>query len=197
MLKKQFSITVALLLAAGLPLVTHIFLNSLPAVHQHTFLSIIFLLPLAAYFLATIFERKIVFGGLITLVVLAFTFTYSQGQIKQLENSWPNTNSVTSYLRSNTSNHEIVLSSTDDITTLALDNLPENNIVGVFNFSYKNLSGNEAYELALKEGYFNFVLFNQETDEELGKTIRDSLTNHYAPVYDSGHDFIVYKSNAK
>ena len=194
--KKQLSIVFVLLLASLLPLVVHLVSNSLPAVHQHTFLSIIFIIPAAAYFFGIFLEKRWLFGSLIVLFALGITFVYSQNQVRELESSWPNTNAVMTNLKSSTTNHEKLLSFEDDVTKLFLTNLDEKNISGVFDFKYKEFSGEKAYQQALKDGYFNFILFNDDTDNETAKIVKSSVTKHYVSQY-SSHPFVVYKLNEK
>jgi len=194
--KKKFSIVVALLLASLLPLAVHLASNSLPAAHQHTFLSIIFIIPAAAYFFGLFLEKRWLIGRFIVLLALTITFVYSQNQVRELESSWPNTNAVMTNLKASTTNHEKLLSFEDDVTKLFLTNLDEKNISGVFDFKYKELSGEKAYQQALKEGYFNFILFNDDTDNETANTVKNSVTKHYIPQYNE-HPFVVYKLNEK
>ena len=56
--KKHWLTTIVLFIAASVPLLTHLVTNSLPAVHQHTYLSILFLLPLGAYFFGKLLEKR-------------------------------------------------------------------------------------------------------------------------------------------
>ena len=194
--KRRFLILTVLLIASVLTLAVHVITNSLPAVHQHTFLSIIFMLPIAAYLFGLILERRWWFGSLIIVFTLAITFVYSQNQVRELESSWPNTNTVMAYLKTTTTNHEKLLSFEGDVTTLALPNLNGKNIVGVFDFKYKELSGENAYQQALRDSYFDFVLFNEDSSNETAKTVKNSITKHYVPQYNN-HPFVVYKLNEK
>lgn len=195
-IRRKWFPTAVLLIAAGITPIVHVLLNNLAAAHQHVFLSLIFILPLAGYFLSGLLMNTRLIGVSALLVVFGFSFIYSQDQLTQLQSSWPNTDKVMNYLRSNTSNHEKLLSFEDDVTILALPNLEEKSITGVFNFKYKKLSDEEAYQQALKEGYFDLVLFNEDTDSATGKVVESSITKHYKPVFNS-HPFIIYKLNEK
>ncbi|OGY26539.1 MAG: hypothetical protein A2Z42_01435 [Candidatus Woykebacteria bacterium RBG_19FT_COMBO_43_10] len=193
-IKRKWFWVFTLTAAAVITPAVHLVLNNFAAAHQHTFLSLIFILPLAGYFLANFFVNNRWIGSVALIVVLGFSLGYSQAQLTQLQSSWPNTNSAMNYLKSTTSNHERVLSFEADVTKLALKDLDERKITGVFEFKYKKLSGETAYQQALTDSFFDLVLFNKETHEEVGLAIKDSFTNHYALVYDE-HTFAVYKLN--
>jgi hypothetical protein len=194
--QKQKIMPVILLSFALITPVVHVVTNNLAASVQHTFLSIIFLLPLAAYaFLSVI--RKWRFAGTILLTsILLGTLLYSYPQLRVLETEWPNTNAVMDYLKENTTNHEKVLSSQDDVTALALPNLKAENITGIYTFEYKNRTGADAYSLALNEDYFNFVLLNDHDHQEVEKAARNALTSHYKQVYNQT-PFVIYELDKK
>lgn len=194
--QKQKIIPIILLIFALITPIIHVVTNNVAASVQHTFLTIIFLLPLAAYaFLSVI--RKWRFAGSVLIVgILLGTLFYSYPQLRVLESEWPNTNTVMDYLKDNTTNHEKVLSSQDDITALALSNLKDENITGIYAFEYKNRTGANAYTSALNEDYFNFVLLNDHDHQEVEKAAREALTSHYKQVYNQT-PFIVYKLGKK
>lgn len=190
--KNKRSTVLYLLLGATIPSVVHILTNNLKAAHQHTFLSIVFLLPLSAYLFSVLLKEKSLIGKFILPFALIVIFIYSQNQVVTLETSWTNTNKVMSALKSFTSRHEKVLSSEDDITILALPNLKEENIKGIYNFQYNNLSDQTAYGKALEESYFDFVLINEENSDRVSNVIKKSLTSHYDIIYNNS-PFLVYK----
>lgn len=194
-LEKKRSLPLMLLLGASVIPVVHLATNNIKAVDQQTFLSLIFLLPLAAYFFSHLLERMKIIGGFIFSVILVGIFIISQNQLQQLQRSWSNTTSIMNYVRSNTSNHERLLSFEDDVTKLSLDNLKEENITGIYDFTYQGIWGENAYNKAIKDGYFDLVLFNDERTVDISKTVKSSLTNHYSEVYKEDHHFFVYKLN--
>jgi|SRR3990170_3993071 len=193
-LRKQKILPVILLTFALITPVIHVVTNNLAASIQHTFLTIIFLLPLAAYGLLSVIRKWRFAGSIILTGMLVGTLLYSYPQLRVLEKSWPNTNAVMGYLKENTTNHEKVLSSQDDITVLALSNLKDENITGIYTFEYKNRTGADAYSLALNEDYFDLVLLNNHDHQEVEKTARNTLTSHYKQVYNQT-PFVVYKLN--
>src|SRR3989344_3910157 len=193
---KHKIIPVILLGFALITPVIHIATNNLAASVQHTFLTIIFLLPLAAYAFLSILRRWRFVGSIFLIGILVGTLSYTYLQLRILEATWPNTNAVMGYLKKNTTNHEKVLSSQDDVTILALPNLNDKNITGIYMFEYKNRTGDDAYRLALNEDYFDFVLLNDHDHQEVEKAAREALTDHYKIVYDQT-PFVVYKLSRK
>ena len=196
LLQKKFLILTALLMAAAIPLFVHLFTNSLPAAHQHTYLSLIFIVPLAAFLFGLILEKRVFFGSLVVLLTLVVVFIYSQSQVQELETSWVNTDQVMTEIKVKTSQHEKILSFEDDVTKLSLTNLDEKNIKGIFSFEYNNLTNENAYQQALKDGYFDLILFNEHSDIELAQVIKTSTTKHYKTEY-KNHPFVIYKLDEK
>jgi len=190
---RQTLLPIMLLLGALIVPIVHLITNNVKAIDQQTFLSLIFLLPLAAYFFTFLLERAKVIGGFIVAVVFIGLFITSQVQLQKLQKSWSNTESIMNYLKSNTTNHEKLLSFEDDISILALPHLKEENIVGIYTYTYKDVSDKNAYNKALKDGYFDLILFNDERKVDISSTVKNSLTNHYNEVYKEDHHFIVYK----
>jgi hypothetical protein len=190
------SLSLNLLLLAFITPTIHVITNNLNASIQHTFLSIIFLVPLAAYSFLFIIKKWRFAGSALLVSLLIGTFLYSYPQLRALESRWPNTNAVMDYLKGNTTNHEKVLSSQDDITVLRLANLQEKNITGIYTFEYEDKTGPDAYAKALSEDYFHFVLLDDHDHQEAEKAARKALTSHYKQVY-SQESFVVYKLSKK
>lgn len=185
---------VALLVGAMTAPLVHIVTNTLKAAEQHSYFVILFLLPLCAYVLVWFWQKRSWVVRTLVVVTLVLMFADAQTTLSRLETSWPNTTVVMNFLKSVTTNHEKVLSMANEVTTLALPNLPEDNITNTFDFDFQGRSGSGAYRLALEGGYFDFVVFDEETHEEPGLTIKNSLTAHYSPVFTS-HPYVVYKRN--
>lgn len=190
--KKQALLVSGLLLAALSVPVVHLLMNSSSAVHQHTFLSLIFLLPLVGYLLWYVVSFDRLIGTVATLFLVGLVFTRSFTQVQSLQTTWPNTTAVMRFVQSATTSHEKVLSFEDDVTVLMLKNLPASNITGIYNFQYKGVIEAEAYHLALADGHFNFVLFNEHNEGSVGSAVKESLTSHYQVAYNM-HPYVVYK----
>lgn len=190
--QKKIITTLFLFIGALIVPIVHIVTNNYASVHQHVFLSLIFLLPLVAYLFTWIIEKRLGAGVILIITVLAVVFIYSQDQVRDLETAWPNTYKIMAYLRANTTSHERLLSSEGDVAAVSLTNLKNENIISYNYFEYKKSLNEQAYALAIRDGYFNYILFNEEESGELSKSIKASFTNHYASIYNS-HPFIVYK----
>ncbi len=190
--KRRMPLAIGLVVAALSVLIVHLIQNSSAAVHQHTFLSLIFLLPLAAYCIWHVVQKNRVAGTVGAALLISFLMFQSFSQVKTLQGTWPNTTGVMKYVQSATSNHEKLLSFEDDVTKLMVKNLQEDSITGIYNFRYKGVSDDTAYRSALADGYFDVVLFNDHAEGEVGTAVQESLTNHYAAIYNE-HRYIVYK----
>lgn len=192
LLRRNFITTIFLLGAASIVPVVHAVTSNFASVHQHAYLSILFLLPLGAYFFTRIYEKVKVLGNLVVVIVLLTVLTYSQTQVRALESMWTNTNDVLSYLEEKTTSHERIYAPEADVAAVDLSNIKNENIVGQYSFKYKNIENNNAYSTAIKESYFDFIVIDNENTSEVSKTVKNSLTNHYSPVYNN-HPFTVYK----
>ena len=194
--RRQYLLPLGLITFALIAPAVHVVTNNLNASSQHVFLPLIFLLPLSAYAFMSLIDKRNVLGGIVTVIMIAGTLIYSYPQIRELESAWPNTDAVMSYLRENTTSHERVLSSQDDITVLGLPNLSDENITGIYTFEYKEKTGPDAYRLALTEDYFDFVLLNDHDHQEVERVAREALTSHYKLTYNQS-PFVVYQLSKK
>lgn len=192
LLKKKFITTLFLISAAAIVPIVHIATNNFASVHQHAYLSIIFLLPLGAYFFTKLYENQRIFGGALTIITLLMLFTYSQSQVRALETMWTNSNDVMAYLKENTTSHERILTTEGDVSAVALPNIKNENIVGYYYFEYKKQENTDAYTTAINDGYFDFILVDKDNTSDVSKTVKDSVTSHYAPLYYK-NSYIVYK----
>lgn len=192
LLKKQFLTPMFLFIAAAVVPVVHIITNNYASVHQHAYLSLIFFLPLGAYFFSKVIEKQKLFGSLISVCFITFIFFYSQSQVRQLENMWTNTNDVMTFLKENTSSHERLLSTEGDVAAAALNNIKNENIIGYYSFQYKTFNNTSAYSTAINESYFDYILVDEHNESDVSKTVKDSITSHYTPLYNK-HPFTIYK----
>lgn len=181
-------LTTTLFLASLLPLGVHLLTRNILSVAQHSFFSLIFILPIAGATFASITQKYQKTGILITILVILFNLNSSLPQVWRLETSWPNTTKMIEVLKNKVSTKDRILAEADDVVTLALENqLSSENISGPFVFSYQDLEGLEAYLQALSDGYFKFVEldgtnFSQDTILEIEK----KLSKKYFLIFDDG-----------
>ncbi len=186
--EKRVLIFVSLLLLSFVPLIVHFLTGNALSVHQHSFLSLIFILPVVGSFFGLIIKRFTVVGILITLIIVLFNYFDSVPKVKELEGFWPNTTKAIEILKSKVDQEDKILAEAGDVITLALyDRLKPENITGPFVFSYQNQEELAAYLQAINNGYFNFVeldgtSFLQEQIEEIKK----SLGEKYSLIFDDG-----------
>jgi len=192
---KSSRTALVLIILALTPLAVHLATNNSAASGQHSYLTVIFLLPLASYGLQSFIGRWPRFGNLLLGLLFIATFFYSYSQLLKLERAWPNTDKAMDFLKTRTSDHEKILSSQDDVTLLALPNFRDENITGIFDFKYKNLTGSQAYSLALSENFFDFVLLDDHAHGTIESTVLNSITFHYRPIYNE-EPFTIYHKSA-
>ena len=184
-----------LLLTLGILIVPvfHLLTNNLSSLYQHVFLSLIFLIPPLTFLLSRIESKGAYFIKMsAALLILILVFFRSQSQIKNLETSWTNSNSVMEFLKNNSNKNDIILSSEDDITDLALPDTPSENINGFWSLDYQDKKDEEAYSRAILDGYFNLILLNEKSSAKNLKIVTESINERYQLIYDSS-PFKVYR----
>lgn len=170
------------------PLAIHLITRNDASIAQHSFLSLIFIAPLAATVLVTVIKKSKPLGAAFALIIICFIYYFSIPQIKALENFWPNTNEATKILREKVSPSDQILAESDDVVALALkDKVPQDQIAGPFSFSYQGNEGISSYTQAIQERFFNFVeLENAYFSDEDIALIEAGLTSGYSKIYDNG-----------
>ncbi len=170
------------------PLIVHILTKNNNTMHQHVFLSLIFILPLAGAFFVWIIEKNKITGICATASILIFSIIYANIQLRDLETFWPNSDRASSVLREKVNTQDIVLAEGSDTILLALQNrIPPDQLIGPFTFDYRNEKGDAAYEKAINDGYFRFVEIESEYfSGELIDRIKPILTIKYVKIFDDG-----------
>lgn len=164
-------------------LIIHLLTGSQPSLHQQIFLSLAFWMPFAALALHTIVKWDMRYGRLIALGVILTFAIINVPQLTSFETEWPNTRRVMGYLNSVTAPDDLVLSSEDDITVLALPHVDYHQIFGPFYIEYQGISGGEAYRQAVNESYFDTIIFNEERVDDMSTNIVPILSLHYQEVF--------------
>lgn len=177
-----------LFLASLLPLGVHLLARNMLSVAQHSFFSLVFILPIVGATFSSILQKYHQTGLLITILVILFNLYSSLPQVWQLESSWPNTTKMIEVLKNKISPQDKILAEADDVVTLGLENkLPSENISGPFVFSYKDLGGLEAYLKAVDDGYFKFVeLDGTNFSQDIILEIEKKLSTKYFLIFDDG-----------
>jgi 4-amino-4-deoxy-L-arabinose transferase-like glycosyltransferase len=186
--KRRFIIWILFVLSL-IPLIVHLLTKNDASVGQHTFLSLIFLLPLASTFLTSVIQKFPHAGVLAVISVLVFTYFYSLPQVKSLEGFWPNTTGAAEALRQKVAPQDQILAESDDVIALALkDKLSSSDqVAGPFSFSYQDQEGLNAYTKAISDGYFNFIeLESAYFSDEYITGIEEALSTNYRKIFDDG-----------
>lgn len=178
--KKQIII---LFLASIWPLVVHLATREGLAVHQHSFLSLIFILPVAGVFLAKIVQKFKGFGVAVVLGVIGLNLFLSMPKVQALESFWPNTDMALDHLKNKVRFGDKILAESGDVVTLAFYDLRVE-MIGPFVFSYKEKEDKKAYIEAVEDGYFNFIeLDGTSFDLEVRKAIEGVIDRNYSLIY--------------
>jgi len=126
-------------------LLIHLATNNLDSVHQHVFVSLIFLLPALGFLISQTMPKKPILQAVLSAVVLLLVYKFSYTQAKSLEASWPNTEKVMSFLRKKADQSSRILSSEGDVSSLALSNIPYANFNSFWDLDYQGTEGTSAY----------------------------------------------------
>jgi hypothetical protein len=178
-----------LLLFSLIPLITHTLTANVDSVRQHTFLSIIFLLPVIGAMFVVLQQRfkKLAVGFLVLAV--AVQILVSAPQVKDAELFWANLKGAAKTIQANVSSNDRILAESSDSLYLELNGkVTQDQIEGPFDFSYAGKDGINAYTQAIQDGYFKYVELEGGTyfsDDDL-KAIRNAMQKNYKKIFDDG-----------
>lgn len=177
-----------LYLMSLVPLIVHILTKNNNTMHQHVFLSIIFVLPLASAFFAWIIEKNKITGICAVAAIVIFSLIYANTQVKDLETFWPNSNGAVNVLAKEVGPKDIILAEGSDTILLGLKGkIPTSQLIGPFTFSYQNLEDEPAYEKAISDGYFKFIeIENEYFSEDFVNKVLPILNVKYVKIFDDG-----------
>lgn len=186
--KNDKFLSIVLLLFSFIPLVVHSIVGNTVSVQQHTFLSLIFALPIVGAGLAALLQKQKKLGSMFIIVALGFQVFITVGQVQEAESFWPNVTEATTEIRSNIEPSDRVLAESGDSVYLELQyNIPYEQLSGPFTFTYAGEEGLPAYIAAIENGYFHFVqLDGTYFPQEDRQAIERALQDKYRETYDNG-----------
>src|SRR3989344_2048534 len=186
--KKKGALTILLAVASVLPLIAHLVAREGLSVAQHSFLSLIFILPLVGIFFSTIIQKNPKAGILLAGAAIAFNLFYSASKVRELESFWPNTDKAVWALKAEVTPNDKILAEAGDVVTLAFYNkIKSDQIMGPFVFSFKDKEGLPAYLAAIDDEYFNFVeLDGTSFSLDSILAIEKALSEKYFLFFDDG-----------
>lgn len=203
LLKKQWRLLTILFLAATWILATHIVTQrAVWTMDKHVFISSAFFAVIAGIGISEfIFMFKIrTFRILLIVVTVIGLVVYSkESYIKaQRYNSlWLNTYSTSEYFKKVVTPGDKILieSGTSVILQLYDENFPLN--ASTFDwFAYSNTSGEKAYAMAVRDGYFNWIELIRENKpkeyalKKLHKTVMGHMNDNYKLIYSNDSSLI-------
>ncbi|OGH16003.1 MAG: hypothetical protein A3C30_00915 [Candidatus Levybacteria bacterium RIFCSPHIGHO2_02_FULL_40_18] len=186
--KTKKKLILSLIFMSLVPIAVHVLSKNNNSAHQHSFLSIIFILPIVGAFFTLYINKYKKVGALVAIILLIFNFMYSWPQVKDLESFWPNSYRAVNLIGEKTKASDIILAEGSDTVALSLKKkIPYENIVGPFAFTYKGQDEAVAYTQAIKDGYFRFVeLENVYFSTGIIEDIEKALLGKYIKIFDDG-----------
>jgi hypothetical protein len=183
-----------LLFFALVPLIIHTLTSNVDSVQQHTFLSIIFLLPVIGALFVVLQQRFKKLSIVLLVLAVSGQILIAVPQVKDAELFWANLNGAAKTIGKNVTPSDRILAESSDSLYLVLNGkVTQDQIEGPFEFSYDGKDGIDAYTHAILDGYFTYVELEGGTffsDDDL-KAIRKALQKKYKKVFDDG-DAAVY-----
>lgn len=177
-----------LLFFSALPLIVHGITGNDSSVQQHTFLSLIFALPVLGAIGAALIQKRKLVGKVLLVIALGIQVLVTMPQVQSAENFWPNLTEASTILNAKLQPNDRVLAESGDSLYLEIsDKIAHEQIEGPFVFSYDEKEGREAYVAAINNGYFRFVqLDDTYFSEEDIASIEQALVKNYKKMFDDG-----------
>jgi 4-amino-4-deoxy-L-arabinose transferase-like glycosyltransferase len=194
--RRQFLILLLLALSF-IPLVVHGVTGNDSSVQQHTFLSLIFIVPILGAIFASVLQKRKRLGIMLLAMALLIQIFYTVPQVKSAESFWPNITEPVAVLKKDLKPSDRILAEADDSLFLEVrDRIPQDQVSGPFYFSYQDKEGIEAYLDALNNGYFQYVqLEGTYFSKEDINAIKGVLQQNFRKIFDNGYTQI-YKLNS-
>lgn len=188
LLKTRRLLVIMLVFFSIIPLIIHSMSGNTSSVQQHTFLALLFSVPIAGAGFVALMQKKRKIALSFVSLVFFFQLILTQGQVQEAEGFWPNVTDASRAMKENMSPSDRVLAESGDSIYLELkDNIPSEQLTGPFVFSYAGKDGLPAYVEAIKNGYFQFVQLDGTffSEDDL-KVIEQSLQGNYRKTYERG-----------
>ncbi len=180
---------VLFMVTCSLPLPVYHLLSQNPiSFFKHTIYPSAFLIPVLIPLLKTLTQRdQSVKKSLVTASALSLYCIISVFQVREMENGYPDTSGVESYLNQNVKKNDILIS--EDSYLLRYLFYPRLALNQLFETSHFDNNKDHVYERkdvidAVWEGKFDYVYLNGQITPLLGKLLADKvLKNSYELVY--------------
>lgn len=184
--KKDKIVLGILLFLSLLPLIVHGMTGNDSSVQQHTFLTLVFILPVIGAIFTALIVKKRRIGILITVLALGLQVVFTLPQVQAAEQYWPNLNESAKLLNANLKPSDRILAESGDSLYLEIESkIAHDQLEGPFVFSYGVYEGQAAYVEAIKNGYFNYIQFDGIFfSEEDTLAIEEAMKKNYQKVFD-------------
>lgn len=170
LLRRQPMLALLLLTGTCAAMASQIRLGESTSLHKHVVLGLIFGAPLAGHLLAEVSRRFKLWGGLVTVMLLWSSLLLGLAQSASLFTAWPNTKGLVETIEYSVDAMPWIRTVGDvpEAVEYAFRDRTEHwqwTATWENSFSYKELSGVEAYEQALKDNYFQLAFFDTTTND--------------------------------
>lgn len=189
--KKARWIILPLFLLSFVPIIANVYAQNSLTIEQNAVYSFLFLIPIVSVIFVFLIQKNSLVGVFALFLFTSLYFIYSLEKRWEMEHFWPNTNEAVAVLNENVKGNEIVLAESGDVIVLGLyGKISSENIISPFSFTYQGREGEEAFQNALKDSYFDLIQ-TDPTTSEIHNLIQNNLDN-YETVYKEG-EVAVYR----
>lgn len=204
LIKKQWRLLLTLTAASLLILGIHLATHRWPTLDKHVLLSVLFIFPVIGIGLANLVsvfrQRSWQAASLAGIVLLFLSFWgVSYHQAQAYNHMWTNSNDMLAYLRTNTKPDTKVLAEVGASAILVNydQDFPPNTTTFDW-FEYQHKTGVDAYQAALRDGYFDLIELDggDSTDEDVHNHMHTLIRKNLGDNYEVGYktkDFTVYR----
>lgn len=189
LLKKQFGLLLTLTSAALLIVLFHIATNRTLSMDKHLFLLISFLSIIAGLGIANI----------LVFISLIYYWVGSYQNLELYNNKWSDMSVLSQPIKENVKSGDKILAESGSAIILEAyyNNFPPN--TSTFDWlQYRNRTGDQAFEMAVKDGYFDLIQLESEqnsksdTNARLSNLVRKNMDTNYQLIFEQG-GFLLYR----
>ena len=169
----------------------HVVSGNEHATWKHTIYTLVFLAPLAGYGIATTIETLrtrqrqyrwlIIVGPILTIIITSIFLNRSLDRNWSFQHSWPNVNNEVSFLRSqNINSQQHILAEGAQIYDYYFDFPTSDRNVwqDTWYMEYNGLQGVAAMDAAIRDGWFDYVVFDDYYTPGLRATLEPVLLSN-------------------
>jgi hypothetical protein len=195
---KKILPTLALLSLSAVIPAFHLYLNRVPTLNKHLYMTVAFLAVIVGYSLSWLSYRPFIrtFVRIFLLVIVFAYFLSSRPETLHLEQEWQNTKSISRYLSNIITTEDRILIEDGGALVLSLYDIvyPPTHTTTFDWINYSGLQGQAGYLQAIKDQYFDYIeLDGEHADSELHSLIHYHLAGGYTQIHQEGNFYVYAK----